>query len=399
LSDVSKNIVIIGAGIGGLTSSLVLARAGHNVTLVERSTGFSEVGAGLQLSPNVSRLLVSLGLGPALQRAATEPDRVVIRSARSGSQIGEIALGSFMRETFQSPYWVIHRADLQTTLLDAVRSESSIQLLVGRTLEAISQNENGVELTVKTAGGTTETLHADLVIGADGVRSAVRKAIGDSRDPVYRGYVAWRTTVDTALAPPTLPRNETGLWLGPRGHVVHYPVKNGKKINIIAVERRAKPVDGWTAPGDVKDLLSSYGSIAPELRKLLSCQKEWLLWSLADIPAKKMAEGRIALLGDAAHPVLPFLAQGAALAIEDSFCLAQELNAFPEDIPAALASYQNKRLGRAIEVQTQSRRNGKIYHAPAPIAIPRNMVMKKIGPTGMVTRYSWLYGFKQDGAK
>lgn len=392
-----KNIAIIGAGIGGLTAAVALARAGHSITLIERSTGFSEVGAGLQLSPNASRLLIALGLGPALQRASSEPQRVVIRSMTSGAAIGEVALGDFMRDTYQAPYWVIHRADLQTVLLDAVRSEPSIQLFVGRTLEDLSQDANGVTLRVRTSSGVEETLTADLAIGADGVRSVVRKAIGDVREPVYRGYIAWRTTVDTALSPATLPRNETGLWLGSKGHVVHYPVKNGKQINIVAILKSPHPVEGWTEQGQLETLFDGLGSVAPELRKLLSCQKNWLLWSLADINAQKMSDGRVALLGDAAHPVLPFLAQGAALAIEDVACLNQELAATPDDIVGALSRYSSKRLGRAVEVQTHARRNGKVYHASGLIALVRNMIMKRLGAKGMVKRYDWLYGFKQEG--
>ncbi len=393
----SKTIAIVGAGIGGLTAALVLARAGHQITLIERATGFSEVGAGLQLSPNASRLLVALGLGPALQRAVSEPQRVVIRSSASGAQIGEVALGAFMRDNFQSPYWVIHRADLQMILLDAVRSEKAIQLVVGRNVTSVEQRAGGIVLHMRSDGGADETVTADLVIGADGVRSTMRALMGDKREPTYRGYVAWRTTVDTAMAPATLPRNEVGLWLGPRGHVVHYPVKGGKQINIVAIERRATSVEGWTAPGTREALLKSFGTIAPELSKLLSSQKNWLLWSLADLPAQKMAKGRIALLGDAAHPVLPFLAQGAALAIEDAFCLAQELELSPQDVPGALLRYQSKRLGRAIEVQSHARRNGKIYHASLPVAFPRNIVMRRLGPQGMARRYEWLYGFRQDG--
>ncbi|MEN3931499.1 FAD-dependent oxidoreductase [Microvirga sp. W0021] len=390
----SHHIAIIGAGIGGLTSALALANAGHRITLIERSTGFSEVGAGLQLSPNASRILIALGLGPALQRAASDPTRVVIRSMKSGNRIGEIALRDHMQSTYQAPYWVIHRADLQTILLDAVRSRPNIQLLVGRTVTNATQDNTGVSVAITTAGGALENLQADMLIGADGVRSTIRKVIGDTRSPVYQGYIAWRTTIDSQLAPASLPRDETGLWLGTHGHVVHYPIKNGSLTNIVAIQRSKEPVEGWTAPGKLSDLLVSYGTIAPELKQLLSSQNDWLLWSLAYVTAQKMFQGRIALLGDAVHPVLPFLAQGAALAIEDAACIVQELAASPDNITQALASYHAKRIDRARKVQDNSKRNGKIYHAPALIAVPRNMVISRSGPTGMVKRYDWLYGYK-----
>lgn len=392
----SKSIAIVGAGIGGLTAALALARAGHSIAVVERRTGFTEVGAGLQLSPNASRLLISIGLGPALQRAATEPERVVIRSLTSGVQIGEIALGKFMRDSFDAPYWVIHRSDLQTILLDAVRAESSIQLVVGRTVGPVLQNADGIRLATTSASNAHETIDADMVIGADGVGSTLRKAIGDERQAIYRGYVAWRTTIDRATAPASLRGNETGLWLGSKGHVVHYPIQGGKKINIVAIQRRQHPVEGWSVPGNISDLLAGFGRIAPDLGELLSQQEDWLLWSLADLPAKTMAQRRVALLGDAAHPVLPFLAQGAALAIEDAICLVRELATFEDNIPAALSSYHGKRIGRAVEVQSQGRRNGHIYHAAGLIAFGRNIVMKRLGATGMVDRYRWLYDYRLD---
>lgn len=392
-----RSIAIVGAGIGGLTVALALARVGCSVTVIERRTGFSEVGAGLQLSPNASRLLISMGLGPALQRAATEPDRVVIRSTTSGAQIGEIALGKFMRDSFDAPYWVVHRADLQTILLDAARAEASIQLMVGRTVGSVLQNADGVRLATTSAGNAHETIDAELVVGADGVGSTLRKAIGDERQAIYRGYVAWRTTVDRSNSPASLTGNETGLWLGSKGHVVHYPIQGGKRINVVAVQKRKQPVEGWSAPGNVSELLTGFGRMAPDLRALISQESEWLLWSLADLPAKSMAEGRIALLGDAAHPVLPFLAQGAALAIEDAVCLVRELTASEDNIPAALVRYNEKRIGRAVEVQSQGRRNGHVYHAAGPLAFIRDHIIRRRGATGMVDRYNWLYGYRLDG--
>jgi salicylate hydroxylase len=388
------SIAVVGAGIGGLTAALMLARQGHAVTLVERRTGFSEVGAGLQLSPNASRILIKLGLGAALRRVVTEPERVVVRAIRSGKRIGEVAMGTFMRERFEAPYWVVHRADLQTILLDAVRSEPSIRLVMGRTVESIENSASQASLAWVSAGGTQETHTADLIIGADGVWSTIRQQLGDRTQPTYRGYVAWRATFERSAAPAELAGDETGLWLGPQGHVVHYPIAGGRLINVVAIERNRTPVEGWAAPGRREDLLARYASAAPALRGLLAQSQEWLRWSLFDHPVERLAKGRIALLGDAAHPVLPFLAQGAAMAIEDAATLAASLRDARTDIPEALSAYEKQRLGRAARVQKEARTNGRIYHAGSFVAFGRDRVMRHFGPEGMTKRYDWLYSFR-----
>jgi salicylate hydroxylase len=388
------SVAVVGAGIGGLTAALALARQGHVVTLVERRTGFSEVGAGLQLSPNASRILIKLGLGPALRRVATELERVVVRGINSGKRIGEVTLGAFIRERFEAPYWVVHRADLQTILLDAVRSEPSIRLVMGRTVEAAGNGASQASLTWVSAGGTRETLAADVIVGADGVWSKVRQQLGDRTQPTYRGYVAWRATFERNAAPAELAGDETGLWLGSQGHVVHYPIAGGKLINVVAIERNPNSVEGWAAPGRREDLLARYASAAPALRDLLALPPEWLRWSLFDHPAGRLANGRIALLGDAAHPVLPFLAQGAAMAIEEAATLASLLRDAQADVPEALMTYEKHRLGRVPRVQKEARTNGRIYHAGSFVAFGRNQVMRHLGPEGMAKRYDWLYGFR-----
>jgi salicylate hydroxylase len=385
------SLAVVGAGIGGLTTALMLARQGHAVTLIERRTGFSAVGAGLQLSPNASRILIDLGLAPALRRVVGEPERVVVRALQSGREIGRVALGRFMKATFGAPYWVVHRADLQTILLDAVRSQPSIRLVMGRNVEAATDETDRTTLTLATESGVRDRLSVDAVIGADGAWSKVRQALGTGAAPTFRGYVAWRATVERDRVPADLAGNETGLWLGRAGHVVHYPVAGGRLLNIVAIQRTPEPVDGWATPGDAPDLLSHYASACPLARELLSCAQGWLLWSLFDRPADSLARGRIALVGDAAHPVLPFLAQGAALAIEDAAALATCLTDHA-DLPSAFTAYQNLRLPRVRKVQNEARKNGKIYHLGGLAGFARDKVMQRIGPEGMTKRYSWLYG-------
>ena len=386
-----RPFIIAGAGIAGLTLALTLARQNRPVMLIEKRSRIDELGAGLQISPNASRILIELGLGPALSRVAGEPDELIVRDGKTGTTLAGMAQGQAMRQTYGAPYWHIHRADLQTVLLDAVRSEPGIQLSFGRAIAGLEQNDTGVRVHTETANGTQATLEGSALIGADGLWTRTAALLGDASEPRFTGYTAWRATLPMEEAPALFRANATGLWLGPNSHLVHYPLRSGRVLNIVAIvsDRSAEP--GWSRPGDKQSCEARFRHWAEPVRALLSHIPEWHIWSLYDRPPRPHAAyGRVTLIGDAFHPVLPFLAQGAAMAIEDTAVLARSVSQH-DDLATAFKAYVTQRMPRAARVQQEARFNGRVYHLTAPFSWARNFKLKNTKSADFARRYAWLY--------
>ena len=382
-------IAIVGAGIGGLSAALALARDGFSVEVLERAAVLEEVGAGIQLGPNASRILIRLGLAERLAPVVVVPEGMDVRSGRSEDTILSAELGDAVAARYGAPWWVVHRGDLQAALAEAAREDRSIQLRTGAAVSAVTEVAGGIAV----ATGDGDCL-ADAVIGADGVRSAVRRALGDGSGPVFRRRTAWRATLPVADAPRALRGRRLGLWLGPNAHVVHYPLRGGAAVNVVAFVEDGAPMEGWSGPGEAADLMSRFAGWAGPLRDLLAAAPGWTRWSLADRPVWfGPGQGPATLIGDAAHAMLPFAAQGGAMAIEDAAVLARLAAGRRDDLAGAFRAYEQARRGRVKAVQQLAVRNGAIYHLTGPMAFARDTAMRLMGGERLVARQDWIYRF------
>jgi salicylate hydroxylase len=386
-----KQVVIAGGGIGGLAAALACARQGAQVQLLERAAQFSEVGAGIQIGPNVTRLLQAWGLGQALAQVAAFPQRLQARDARTGAVLGTLRLGDRAQAVYGAPYATIHRADLHGLLLHAAQ-QAGVALRQGMAVQAWHETQDGLE--VNTLQGASHM--ADALIGADGVWSAVRQQLLGDTPARFTGHLAYRALVAQAGLPAHLRTDDVTVWMGPCLHVVHYPVRGGEWLNLIAIVHGEKPEqpDAWDALGHAPALMQAMGAVGADLHERLASVPAWRQWALHDrapmTSARDMAQGRVALLGDAAHPMRPYLAQGAGMAVEDAQVLAQCLTA--SDVPVAqqLQAYAQQRWARNARVQARAIRNGKIFHAQGAVAWGRNLSMRLMGERLMDV--PWLYG-------
>ena len=388
----SRTIVIAGAGIGGLTAALALTRVGFRAVVLEQAARLEEAGAGIQLSPNAMRVLADLGLADRLRPYVVAPEAIRIRNGATGRDIVRVPLGTEAERRYGAPYWVIHRADLQAVLAAAIEESADVTLRLGAHVEDVAIHQHGVTVQLRTAEGLRDEQGMAL-IGADGLWSTLRPRLGDQRPPRFAQRTAWRAVVPAdRLA--ELREPITGLWLGRDAHLVHYPVKAGREINIVAIVSDDWHQMGWTARGKPVELSKRFETFAPAPRALIALPDSWQKWALFDrAPQRIRAQGPVTLLGDAAHPMLPFLAQGGAMAIEDAAVLAQCL-AREEDIVHALRGYEHARYPRVARVQREARRNSWRYHLAGPLRFARDAALAALGPKRLLRRYDWLYGWR-----
>ena len=382
--------LIIGGGIGGLATALAFARAGAPVELFERSPAFSEVGAGIQLGPNVMKVLHEWGLKEAMACIAAFPDRLQVRSAMSGSELGVLRLGAAALERYGSPYATIHRADLHSLLLTALK-DKSVQLTVNSSVERFVQDDAGV--TLFTVDG--REAQGDFLVGADGLWSQVRKQLLNDGVPRATGHLAYRAMVAQSSLPERLRSRQITVWLGPQLHVVQYPVRGGEWLNVVAIVhgRMHGDLAYWDHSANPSNLKSAMTATCAPLQDLIQAIEHWRLWALSIRPPMRgpheQAQGRVALLGDAAHPMLPYLAQGAGMAIEDAHGLARAVSTCGLDVPIALKQYAASRWQRNARVQAGAIRNGKIFHATGLLSWGRDAAMKLLGER--LLDNPWLY--------
>ncbi len=396
----SLHVLIAGAGIGGLTAALALLKDGHHVTLVERADEISETGAGLQLAPNATSVFDQLDFLEQVRRVALMPDVLIVRRGRDGARLMDMQMGPIAETRWRAPSLVVHRADLQRVLLQAVQSSAQARLVTGAEVLGFATTSTGVQIGAQKDGRNIR-IDGDLLVGADGLHSAIRNrlGLGATDTPIYSGRTAWRALLKAEDAPPAALHFATNLWLGPQAHLVHYPLREGELINIVAIAEDGwqgnADGDFWDQRGDPRQINHRFSRWHASARELIGAVQSWRRWPLFDRnPVSRWSLDRVVLLGDAAHPVLPFLAQGACLAIEDAGVLSSALARAQGDVNTAIRNYEERRIVRSTEIRIASRRQGSIYHMSGAQAMARDFVMRRTSQKRLEARMDWIYRYR-----
>jgi len=386
-----KQVLIAGGGIGVMAAALACAQRKVPVQLLERAAQFAEVGAGIQIGPNVTRILQAWGLGSALAQVAAFPQQLQARDAQTGRVLGSLPLGERAISLYGAAYATLHRADLHGLLHRATQG-MGVDVRMGQAL--VDWRDTQDVLEARTDAG--QEWEASALIGADGVWSGVRQRGWGDGPPRFTGHLAYRALVAQADLPLQLRSDQITVWMGPRLHVVHYPVRSGQWLNLVAIVHgeQSDQAQDWDQAAHAQTLMKAMGAVGHDLHERLASVPVWRQWAVHDrIPlsaASQMAQGRVALLGDAAHPMRPYLAQGAGMAIEDAQVMAQCLSAGGVSVGAQLQAYAEQRWSRNARAQARANRNGRIFHAQGAVALGRNLTMRLMGER--VMDVPWLYG-------
>ncbi len=385
-------VLVAGGGIGGLAAALALARIGRPATVLEQADAIGEIGAGIQLGPNAFTAFDALGVGESARSRAVYVERMAMMDAVDGSTVASLPVGEAFRARFGNPYAVIHRADAHGALLDGARAQPGIELVTATRVERVEQDDDGV-VAIDQHGRRHRGV---ALVACDGVRSAVRaQYVGD---PVrVSGHVVYRAVVDAPDFPSDLRWNAPVVWCGPDCHLVHYPLRGGEQYNVVVTFHSREREEWSVREGSREEVQSYFGGILPRPRQLIDLPKSWKRWATADRePIGRWSFGRATLLGDAAHPMLQYLAQGACMALEDAVTLGEAMRAHPDDLPAAFARYERSRVARTARVVLSAREMGRLYHAKGVERLVRNDLWKGREPGRFYDALEWLYGWRAE---
>lgn len=380
--------IVAGGGIGGLATALALSKKGLPSHVLEAASDFREIGAGIQLGPNVFKMFELLGLTEPITDIAVFPDNLIMRDALSGELVTSIPVKGPFRERYKYPYAVIHRGDLHSVLLEACRATPLVTLSAAQKVEAYV--DRGDRVVVSTESG--DEYEGAALIGADGLWSKVRaQLIGDGK-PHVSGHIAYRGVIATHEVPAHLQSNNVILWAGPKTHLVHYPLRRGEVYNLVVVFHSRRYEEGWNSFGDPAELKEHFRGQQPQVLEFLAMVDEWRMWVLCDRePISRWSEGRVTMIGDAAHPMLQYLAQGACMAIEDAVILAKHAAAAPRELAEAFLRYQRERYLRTTRTQVTARIFGEIYHAADAVRDLRRAILGNRTPEQAINGMAWLY--------
>ncbi|MBU4530666.1 MAG: FAD-dependent monooxygenase [Hoeflea sp.] len=389
----AQNITIVGAGIAGLVTALSFARKGHEVDIIEQAQALSEVGAGLQISPNASRILIDLGLGNSLSKAMICPHQITLVSGLSLRKIAHVPCGTFAAARWGAPYGVMHRADLQAMLIEAVKSQSRCRLHLNQRVESA---------TIPTLPERLGRPAPLLTVGADGVWSQTRHLVPGANSPRFSGQVAWRFKMPADGVRAILNPGNVTAFLGTNTHLVAYPIENSTAINMVAIARGADPGQTWAErenPTDRVNLLEAFRESHPDLLSILRDAPQMTWWPLFEVPDGRWSnDAGTVLIGDAAHAMTPFAAQGAAMAIEDGYELAQAVSDAAEDeVRQAVTQYETRRRIRIGRARKRAAFNRFAYHARGPVRLGRDLLLAVKSPESLASDLDWLYGYRAAG--